>query len=66
MRLRIRALERQLLEQGIEPAPSPRASELLMAADALDRCARGELTGLSTIHLQYLAAIVRGLGTWHE
>ena len=64
--LRIRTLERQLREQGIEPAPTPDAQDLLDAADALDRAARFDITGLSCDHLRYLAAVVRGLGTWRE
>jgi hypothetical protein len=64
--LRIRTLERQLREQGIEPAPTPDASELLAVADVLDCCARGETSNQSVEDLRYLAALVRGLGTWRE
>lgn len=64
--LRIRALEHQLREQGIEPAPTPDARDLLDIADVLDRAARGDSSGLSFDHLRYLAAVVRGLGTWRE
>lgn len=64
--LRIRTLEHQLREQGIEPAPTPDASELLAVADVLDCCARGETSSQSIDDLRYLAAMVRGLGTWRE
>lgn len=65
-RIRIRVLERQLQEHGIAPAPTPDGRELLDVADVLDRCARGDITGLSCEHIRYLAAMVRGLGTWRE
>jgi hypothetical protein len=65
-RMRIRVLERQLQEQGIAPAPTPDGRELHAVADVLDRCARGDITGLSCEHIRYLAAMVRGLGTWRE
>jgi hypothetical protein len=64
--LRIRALEHQLREQGIEPAPTPDARDLLAVADVLDCCARGEANNQSFDDLRYLAAVVRGLGTWRE
>jgi hypothetical protein len=64
--LRIRALEHQLREQGIEPAPTPDARDLLVVAEVLDCCARGEANNQSFDDLRYLAAMVRGLGTWHE
>jgi hypothetical protein len=62
--LRIRALEHQLREQGIEPTPDAR--DLLVVAGVLDCCARGEANNQSFDDLRYLAALVRGLGTWHE
>jgi hypothetical protein len=64
--LRIRALEHQLRELGIEPAPTPDARDLLVVADVLDCCARGQASNQSFDELRYLAAVVRGLGTWRE
>jgi hypothetical protein len=64
--LRIRALEHQLREQGIEPTPTPDARDLLVVAEVLDCCARGEANNQSFDDLRYLAAMVRGLGTWRE
>jgi hypothetical protein len=64
--LRIRALEYQLREQGIEPTPTPDARDLLDVADVLDCCARGEASRQSFDNLRYLAAVIRGLGTWRE
>lgn len=66
MRMRVRALERQLQHQGIAPAPAPSARELFEVADILDRCARCDSPGRNTVELRYLAVVIRGLATWRE
>lgn len=59
---RVRALERQLLAQGIEPAPTPSGVHLRRAADLLEH--KG--SPANTIELAALAAMLRGLAAWSE
>lgn len=59
---RVRVLERQLRAAGIEPAPTPRGRDLLLAADVLE----GKVPPLNTLELRQLATMIRGLATWVE
>lgn len=61
---RIRVLERQLVAEGLEPAPTPDRAELRAAVDVLEGLSRGQGPGLNTLELASLAEALRGLATW--